>query len=939
MPQTQQPQEDAILFKDLYSLLKKKKHWIIFTILLGSLAMSIFGLTRPVMFHSEASFKDRGKTKDSLGTSNLASLLTSSFSNQQKSDAKSLMMSRKLLERVVYQLGLQASLQKFPIQAGLKQKIFENFTTEYYYLRKIQNYPIPDQQSKIFIEKIIYTSQIPKSLTIIFTKEPFFKVIDVETGEILGTGAPNLPFENADFSFVVRINETPEESAPYLLHLFPMDNVIESLRNRLSITSDPDDSSLLQLAFDDPNRRLSAQFLNALMRVYQEYQREEQDRISAEQISYLNRREKEMVDSLEQILTTYASQLSDDTDSVGYIESEKGMELLTKELQMLRQQYMHAELNLQRFEEFDTNHCIYQAKEQPEYFNELVSKIKELDARSDQIELALRTSHFKTASAWQESFSKHIEDLNELRHRTEDAQIVIASLKSEKYPLPAVRLMDHPNYLVNSWNEELNRCLEKLKNAHPWEEDTLKEELTQYRLQFINYLSHLLHYLEVSQKSIKERLEHQQFPQTEFQGINLDTASELYITYSKQLSDLENQALQYEYMIDQLYKPGFEISSFSSAFQNDPVSLDLTKKASQYVVAIQDDSNHGTREKERIQVELETLKKFYALHLNQTLELTNLKQLQLKAKIESLQSAVLDLIQQQKSILVNQLAEAVAAQKQRLKQEKNLISRQTAKIQKELNQLPKKWASEKLIEHQIDMNARMVEELTKLVESKNISSNLEIAQSAPLDLATPPVKPLRPHLLLYAILGAIFGMCISCGFLFFNAFVKGFAVSQDHLAGAGVNIGGTISRLQETEMNILSSLIKSERGKFAVIGDLQFSFSRHLAKCLAQQGKKLFVIELGKAKRESIESHSSYETLFIEENASEAYNLSQVLKDAESSYDYVILSVSARPLSATSSMVLDLVETAYLLLKEETNIELQPLIQKSSKQNLVFILP
>lgn len=928
-------QHDNIPFRDLFSLLKKGKYWILLSALSGALALSAFSLARPVMFKSEASFKDKGKAKDAFGASGLASLLVSGIASQHKSDAKSLMMSRKILERVVKKLGLQSVLHELPVRSQLRQKVSDNLKIEYYYLRKIQNYPIPDLHPEVAVENALYSKQTPLTLMLIFDGEGHFKVIDQKSKQQLGVGTRGIPFEGKDFAFVVRINKNPEAGTEYLLNLLPMDKVVESLRGRLSIIPDPDDDSLLQLTFNDPDRLLSARFLNALMSTYQEYQREEQDRISAEQITYLNRREKEMGKSLEQTLTAYASRLSEDVDDYGYIESEKGMELLSKELQILRQQQMEAELDLQRLEELEVNRPVYQTKERQEYFNNLVSRIRDLDAQSDQIELALRSSDSNAVAAWQESFSKQIEDLNELRRCSEDAKMMLASLDSGKYPLPSVSLMDHPNFLVSSWNKELNNCLDKLKQARPWETDTRKEELADFSNQFRGYLDHLLHYLEVSQKSIKERLEHQQAPHIEFQGINLNAASELYIAYSKQLSDLDNQVLQYQYMIDQLDKPGFEISSFSSVTRDDPVSLDLTKKASQYAVAIQDDSNHGIKEKERIQTELETLKKFYGLHLNQTVELSRLKQLQLKAKIESLQSAVLDLIQQQRSILVNQFNEAVDAQKVRLKQEKNLIARQIGEIQKELNKLPQKWASEKLIEHQINMNARMVEELTKLVESKNISFNLEIAQSAPLDLANPPVKPASPHLLLYATLGGILGLCASSGLLLLNAFIKGFTVSSDNLSSADVKIGGSLSRLQETEISVLSSLIKNNVREFAVIGDLDFSFARRLAERLSQQEKKLLVIELGAVEIEY--SGSIIDHLFIDENSPEASNLSQVLKNAENDYDCVILSVSSKPLSLTAYMALEQVETAYILLKDETTIELQPLIRRSREQNLVFI--
>ena len=159
------------------------------------------------------------------------------------------------------------------------------------------------------------------------------------------------------------------------------------------------------------------------------------------------------------------------------------MEFLTKELQTLRQKQMLAELDLQRLESIDPDHCFYQTTESPQLFSEVITKIRELDAQSDQIELALRNSQSNTIAKWQESFDKQVQDLQDMRRCSDDVQVIMASLENEKYPLPNVQLLEHPQYLVSSWNNELNRCLEAVDQAHPWEVDNRRAELEQYRQQ------------------------------------------------------------------------------------------------------------------------------------------------------------------------------------------------------------------------------------------------------------------------------------------------------------------------------------------------------------------------------------------------------------------------------------------------------------------------
>lgn len=927
---------DAIPFKDLFSLLKKGWLWICFSMVLGILVMSAYGLSRPILFHADASFKDKGSSRDSFSPTAITSLLTSGFTNKYKSDAKSLMTSRKLLERVVHTLGLQTVVHEVTRESHLAQTIADNIVVEYFYLRGIQDYPIKDKEPKILISHAHYHERIPTTLQLTFEGGSQYQVKNLRTKKDLGTGVLGIPFQGDSFAFTVNPNTSPIEKTTFAITLLPVERVVESLKSQLDIYPDPDDESIINLTFASTDRKLSATLLNTLMQEYQEYLKEEQERISSEQIAYLDRREEEMGSNLEKVLTAYASQLKDEVNDIGFIESEKGMEFLTKELQVLRQKQMLAELDLQRLESIDTDHCFYQTTEHPQLFNEVVAKIRELDAQSDQIELALRNSQSNTIAQWQESFDKQVQDLQDMRRCSDDVQVIMASLENEMYPLPTVHLMEHPQYLVSSWNKELNRCLDAVDQAHPWEADSRRAELEQYRQQFIGYLDHLQHFLDVNRKMVKERLEYQQAPQFDFQGITTNTASELYISYSKSLSDIENKVLQYQFMIDQLNQPDFEISSFSSVVEEDPIALDLMKKARDYSIAIQDDSNRGAKEKERFKAELETLKKFYALHLNQTMELAKLKELQLKSKIDSLQNSVLQLVQQQRSILEHQFLEGVESQSHRIKLEQELIAQQMDIIRGELNKLPQKWASEKFVEHQINMNARMVEELTKLVESKNISYNLEIIQSAPLDLAIAPVKPARPHLFLFTSLGAILGFCLSCGVLLVKTMINGFPASQENLELAGVKIVGCLSKPRETEINVLTWLNRNEITQCAIIGESIQHFTRQVASRLSSQGKKILVIEMGTV--EVFEQNEEFDSLFINETSLEACNLSNEMKKYIDQYDLVIVSSTAKPLSLSTEVILDQVDTAFIAVTDETDAQLQPLIHRSKHQNLSFIL-
>ncbi|MFQ5730065.1 MAG: hypothetical protein ACE5GN_06865, partial [Waddliaceae bacterium] len=298
------------------------------------------------------------------------------------------------------------------------------------------------------------------------------------------------------------------------------------------------------------------------------------------------------------------------------------------------------------------------------------------------------------------------------------------------------------------------------------------------------------------------------------------------------------------------------VSSLSTVIDDSVISA-MVDKASESVLALQDEANHSQKEKDRLKKELEIQKRFLDLHLQQTVQLSHLQEGLLKDKIQSLQKASLELIQQQVSILENQLADSITNHIRNMKQERQLIEQFQLELRGEMSKLPKKWASEKLIEQQLKMNATMVEELTKLVESKNIADNLEMVQSAPVDLAIPVTHPKRAKLLLFAILGGILGAFFTLGGLLSQLIVKGVPASKENLELAGVHVSGIISpKNEEQNLKTLRRLMahlcpqatvsKKERHgqSLAFIKGKGRDISEDFATLLSKRGHKVLLLDM-----------------------------------------------------------------------------------------------
>ncbi len=140
----------------------------------------------------------------------------------------------------------------------------------------------------------------------------------------------------------------------------------------------------------------------------------------------------------------------------------------------------------------------------------------------------------------------------------------------------------------------------------------------------------------------------------------------------------------------------------------------------------------------------------------------SLKEQLIKEKISSLQNITQELIRQQITILEKHLLDYAKSRLESLSHERSVIEQHQSDIAMEMSATPSIWASQKLVDQEMEMNKRIVQDIASLGESKNISGNIELNQSAPLDLAIMPIFPKSPHLFIFGAMGAFLG-----GFLTF----------------------------------------------------------------------------------------------------------------------------------------------------------------------------
>lgn len=452
-----------------------------------------------------------------------------------------------------------------------------------------------------------------------------------------------------------------------------------------------------------------------------------------------------------------------------------------------------------------------------------------------------------------------------------------------------------------------------------------------------------------------------QFKETgqEFQGIDLETANTLYISYCRELQEAEANAIQNQYVIDKVRQPTFELTSLASVL-TDPVSSEIVKKASSLALAMKDQGNRTQRELERLNQDLDLQRSFLTQHLQQIVELLKLRAALLYAKIQAVQEASLELLQQKISLHEQQLLDYASSRLNSLQQERELIQHQKQALQQEFEKLPAQWASEKLVDLYLTADGALMEHLGSLIESKNIADHLEISLSAPFDYGISPLHPKSPHLILFGLLGALIGAFGVTCFALMQSAMRGIDVTVENLRLAGGYVAGSLSgKVQskdnlETLRHLTAHLCPADESKhdgrgggrsLLILESKGPRYASELAALLGKRQLKVLIVEIsfdqqekmdgllgyleGTSKNLNLQRKENYDLLpagGISDYGAEliesvAYR--QLLQELLSKYDWILAVSRASPCSAEAEGALALFDRAAITVTDEKLHELE----------------
>lgn len=703
------------------------------------------------------------------------------------------------------------------------------------------------------------------------------------------------------------------------------------------------------------DRRMAGKIVNAVMESYQNYLKGYHGEVAMNQLEYLNVRRDQLTQNLGHLMQRHADSLTDDLSNSGFMDSAKEMDFLAKSQHEYKQKLLDNELEIKRLKNIQPANLAYYDRfssneGDPVVINSILSEMRSLKQQRDALEVELQNKSADQGGNLERNFSKQLQELKEVQRNRLELKEVAEFFAQGLFPENST-LTGDPRFLLKEW-------FARLQNA----KGEGAVHAAEIQENFQNYLKNLERSFGVHERILQERFTHQQNPSSEFQGISLAVATNLYLDYSKQLVQMEGVIRENLFFIRQIEEPDFEITSLSSGL-DDEISRDMMRKAGELVLNLRDQNNQSSREQERIEEELNLQRTFLTMHLKQKVQLMELNKELINEKIFALENISLELIHQSILLLEKNLQDYLQSRLENLQQERILIQRHLENIRTEMALLPQKWVSERLLAEEVETNQKIVEEIAKLVESKNISHNLDVIQSAPVDTALPPLHPLAPKVFLWGFLGFFLGGFVGSGYVLGKELKRGLPVAEENLASLGIHVSGklqekhnkdTLRRLQgyveqstTTDNPSGKSLLLLEgkgphyapdladlflkRGSRVLTLDLNFQDSQKIASpgLLQYLNGAVDHLPIRKGKQGDWIEAGGASTHFVE--ILHAPSFLKLIAELKQEYDWILAYCPSPPSQAEAQALLDLFPRVAVTVCSETIDELMPYLHWQEK--------
>lgn len=879
--QSNQPDEILVSMSEFWAACRRSKKKIAIFALVGMFLGTALMLISPVRYSVIGTFKESyGSTK--TVESKLESLVGLKEDN---GNTTGVMLSRAILEPVVRNLNLQASLTDLS-QMGITNNALENLKVFFAYFKytfrvrpiggiisgKIivpDETIIADQNLGIQCTEVDYPKDYFTALRVVFVDEDRYELYGSGQNP-LGTFRLNekVNFDNIHFK-LNRASSVALSSKTYLLHLVPLPDAANSLINDIGIKKEKECKNILKISYAHSNRHLAAAIVNEIMFSYKAYLKNEHKRIVRDQLDYLELRQNQTLTDLEHIMAVHAQYLKEHLGHGGFIELSKEIDFCAQSQSRYNSRLMDINLEIKALENKKYGEY-YNLIQKHEVAGQIFKELTDLKQRRDILALALKESSREEPEQQKAALMKQLDRLKKIDADLKDIDALLGAVQQRE--LVFSELLDNESLspLVNAWLLKLKTSASELnQNFTLIQEKSKLDELAQHREWFVEYLKNLKQQNLTQAKMIREHIVRQEGDAVGFQGIDLETATNLYLEYHTKQEELAAHVKQLEFLLTQMQNPNFELSSLASIL-NDHVSTNIISEVSDLLKKSKDERNRSSKDQERFKEFFNLSRSFLTTHLSQNRELTLLRENLIKDKIYDLQKVTMDLIHQKISILDEHMDDYVLMRCNSLKNERALIKQELQNLNKSISHLPEKWFAEECIELRTEMSLNMVQELGSLVEAKNIAHDMEQIECMPLDLAVAPSLPLSPRILFFAFFGAFGGALLCIAWVCYSTALKGVKASPESLELRGQHVSGTLSSkfamqsaknlstirkliafLEGALIDDKSSLSHEGARRVMLLNDTGWDYSDMLCRFLSKKGGKVLKIDCNFEKKNS----------------------------------------------------------------------------------------
>ena len=794
-------------------------------------------VTKNPSFKAEATFKQSSQSQDS--SSPLKNLFSSLSSTSSYCNVVTTMKSRVFLKEIVSDLGMQVSVK----ETGFLTKKFINFKDN---LQGEMKKKIAHSDGISFTH-VKYDGDQALDFKLKIKLDGNFEVLD-KKGSLLALSHVGALVTIDEASFIIKnISNKMIPNKIYPLKILPWEEVVIGVQRKFYIKEDKKDNEVLQLSFISKNQELASNFLNDIMKKYSSYVKKENEDLTQEQITFLEERKKELEDSYGLFLQEHATYLESSLEKEGFLGLKQEMEVLEKPNEDYHTKLYDVELELNRLRPSaslgskNENRSLLEDNNKRKKSKYLESQERSSLKLQEKLGAYLSSKFSDKDNSQSEiiSFANSLlqDDIKQLAECKDNAIAILQTLEKKNAFIDSSHIQFAPDSLLTDWIAQIRADEKMLLNSEVERRDPLIKKLEDKKDKLKEFLNIFLLAIEKRQNTLLDQEIEEGFSSIELEGLNPETAQQLYLEYNHELDAVKLNIKQLIYLKGQIYDPNVELSSLCNLL-TDPVSQHMIEKAGQMSLDLRDDFNRSSKEHERLKDSLTTQKIFLKNHITQMIEIQRMRAKLIEEKILSLQQSSVNL----------------------LCTEKNLIQDRLAELRKKMStSLPKKWKMENQIQLKKELYKSMIEGISQLEESKRVDQNIIPSRCKIVDTALVPKKIQPPGLFLYPILLSFLLMISKYGYDFFRRVSRGSPISFELLKHYDFHACGSISsyshapigEINAPDLETLRRLAhfaslqkKSSEGlSLALLGHSQSNYSHNLSKILSQRGYKVLLID------------------------------------------------------------------------------------------------